>query len=209
MIKSPIISAGSDAELITPSALDQDESSYTGKLLYAANGELTLRVLRVQYRHSKKSATFVQPFGFLVEVQGGTLEILMDLLLHDVKKYSTDITDNNRFPIRFWDNQTPILTLNHYNAYRQAFLSNYRCFCTGEDLIAYLQHSLQKLDQESWDESVTILTRIIDICNVWIDYYLEDFLDSLSLRESISSLLGLVLKKLRKCRLTYQPSESG
>ncbi|KAJ1915767.1 hypothetical protein H4219_004149 [Mycoemilia scoparia] len=193
--KSPLLAGG-----VAAGPFDaEDSNNFKGKLLYAANGDLTLRVLRVQYQHSRSSSTFARPFGFLVEVQGGTLPILVDLLLNDIKKHSNNITDSNGFPIRFWDNQIPILTLNHHYAYRHAFLSNYRCFCTSDDLVDYLQSALQKVDgaKSPWEVSWSTLDKIIDTCSDWVTGYIEDFLDSITLRESFSRLILQITQRLR------------
>ncbi|KAJ1680059.1 hypothetical protein EV182_000770 [Spiromyces aspiralis] len=196
------------------SKTEQDRyNSLVGSILYAANGELALRVLRIQYARSQKPRVPQEPFGFLVEVQGGALAVLMDLLINDIKKYEGSVTDVDRNPVRMADGRPPHLTLNHSYAYRQAFLSSYRGFCAGQDLIAFLRIALRSLEKKN-DVTVPleqrmpalthVLGRIIDFCSDWITYYLEDFLEDLSLREALSALLGAVMQVIRKQRKSIQ-----
>ncbi|KAJ2764257.1 hypothetical protein IWQ56_004557, partial [Coemansia nantahalensis] len=84
-----------EQQLISDAA--HSHAVFSGTTMYAANGDLALRVLRVQHVRqpaaaaSTAAAPSALPLRFVAEVVGGTLPVMLDLLIGGIEHYSAGL----------------------------------------------------------------------------------------------------------------------
>ncbi|KAJ2312243.1 hypothetical protein IWW54_002197, partial [Coemansia sp. RSA 2705] len=172
------------------------DAQFAGTTVYAANGDLALRVLRVQHV-AAQAADAARPLRFVVEVQGGTLSILLDLIVNGIAHYSAGLTNEKGTPI-----QVPggaALVFNR-DVYQRTFMASFRHFCGGLDVLDSMRRSLAQLEGQAWALTEASLVALLDVSENWLSQHFADFLDSAALREAMAEFvtaLGTTLHALQ------------
>ncbi|KAJ2235481.1 hypothetical protein IWW45_002563 [Coemansia sp. RSA 485] len=165
------------------------DATYSGATIYAANGDLALRVLRVQYT---QSASVSKALRFVVEVQGGTLALLLDLLINGIEHHSSGITNEKGARIQLPGGSQPVLLFNR-DVFQRTLLASFRHFCTGFELLDNMRRALEAVDVKdsaSWSTAAeNTFGALLDICENWLGQHFSDFFDSAALRESTTEFL--------------------
>ncbi|KAJ1953940.1 hypothetical protein EC988_002712, partial [Linderina pennispora] len=173
---------------VAASDVSHNDALYAGATLYAAHGDLALKVLRVQYTHVRDSAALVQPVGFVVEVQGGTIPMLLDLLINGVEQHSATLAGEKGLRVQFPDGSTPKLMFNR-DVFQRAFMASFRHFCIGFDVLDAMRKALTATKHRSWDQVERTLGTLLDITENWLGQHFSDFLDGTALREAMTDFL--------------------
>ncbi|KAJ2080065.1 hypothetical protein H4R24_003336 [Coemansia sp. RSA 988] len=147
------------------------DAQLAGATVHAANGELALRVLRVQ------SGTDGTP-RLVVEVQGATVPILLDLLIRGIEHFgNAGLVDDAGASIG-----TPVLVFNR-DVFQRTFMASFRHFCSGLDVIDAMRRALV---QASGVDAEAQLAALLDVSENWLAQHLGDFLDSAALRDAMA-----------------------
>ncbi|KAJ2090087.1 hypothetical protein IW138_002897 [Coemansia sp. RSA 986] len=174
---------------------------FAGSTIYASNGDLSLRVLRVQYVHGRESSSSSdtpQPLRFVVEVQGGTLATLFDLLINGIEHLSAGITTDKGVRIQLPNGAMPLLLFNR-DVFQRIFMASFRHFCIGLDAIDTMRRTLATIESDSWDHSTqSMFGTLLDLCENWLGNHFSDFLDSTSLRDAMAGFLLTLRASVRK-----------
>ncbi|KAJ2889458.1 hypothetical protein GGI21_006564, partial [Coemansia aciculifera] len=125
----------------------RSDAIYAGATVYAANGDLSLRVLRVQYVQTRdsSSADAVQPLRFVVEVQGGTLGALLDLLISGIEHHSASVTNDKGVRILLPGGTSPALLFNR-DVFQRTFMASFRHFCLGVEVVDAMRRALAEAE---------------------------------------------------------------
>ncbi|KAJ2490641.1 hypothetical protein IWW37_003015 [Coemansia sp. RSA 2050] len=186
----------------------RNDAIYAGATVYAANGDLSLRVLRVQYVHSRDStvgsvAAAAHPLRFVVEVQGGTLGVLLDLLISGIEHHSASVTSDKGVRIQLPGGTAPALLFNR-DVFQRTFMASFRHFCLGVEVVDAMRRALSGLeDGASQAASVRAagFGTLLDVCENWLGHHFSDFHDSTALREAMAELLAHLSSAVRKAQL--------
>ncbi|KAJ2790645.1 hypothetical protein GGI18_001667, partial [Coemansia linderi] len=186
----------------------RSDAIYAGATVYAANGDLSLRVLRVQYMHSRDStvgsaATAAHPLRFVVEVQGGTLGMLLDLLISGIEHHSASVTSDKGVRIQLPGGTAPALLFNR-DVFQRTFMASFRHFCLGVEVVDAMRRALAGLeDGSSQAASVRVagFGTLLDVCENWLGHHFSDFHDSTALREAMAEFLAHLSSAVRKAQL--------
>ncbi|KAJ1828340.1 hypothetical protein LPJ56_001168, partial [Coemansia sp. RSA 2599] len=191
-------SAGRAEQQISDAA--HGDATYAGATIYAANGDLSLRVLRVQYT---QSANVSKALRFVVEVQGGTLALLLDLLINGIEHHSAGITNDKGARIQLPGGSRPVLLFNR-DVFQRTLLASFRHFCTGFELLDSMRRALEAVDlaaAEPWSsEADNTFSALLDICENWLGQHLGDFFDSTALRESMTEFLQALVETIDRAK---------
>ncbi|KAJ2552472.1 hypothetical protein EV175_003297, partial [Coemansia sp. RSA 1933] len=187
----------------------QSNAYFSGSTIYASNGDLSLRVLRVQYVHAREisssSPDAPQPLRFVVEVQGGTLATLFELLINGIEHLSSGITTDKGVRIQLPNGAMPLLLFNR-DVFQRIFMASFRHFCIGLDAIDTLQRTLATIESKAWDRNVqSTFGTLLDLCENWLGNHFSDFLDSTTLRDAMAEFLLSLQSLVRKAG----PSNAG
>ncbi|KAJ2156656.1 hypothetical protein GGF46_005041 [Coemansia sp. RSA 552] len=183
------------------SVVARSDAAFAGTVVYAANCDLALRVLRVQHVHSKEAPSDGQQplLRFVVEVQGGTLPILLDLLINGIEHYGAGLVNDKGAPLELPGGTAPALVFNR-DVYQRTFLASFRHFCLGPDVVSAMQRSLSQFDGQSWNFIEASLVTLLDVCENWLSQHFADFLDNVGLRDSMAEYvvaLGRTVQRLQ------------
>ncbi|KAJ2888583.1 hypothetical protein FB639_000542 [Coemansia asiatica] len=168
------------------------DATYSGATIYAANGDLALRVLRVQYT---QSASVSRALRFVVEVQGGTLALLLDLLINGIEHLSPSITSDKGARIQLPGGSKPVLLFNR-DVFQRTLLASFRHFCNGFELLDSMRRALERVniaDKTLSTEAENTFSALLDICENWLGQHFSDFFDSTALRESLTEFLHILV----------------
>ncbi|KAJ1984197.1 hypothetical protein H4R34_000803 [Dimargaris verticillata] len=154
----------------------------------------------------------------MVSVQGGTLERLVDVLVHGVRQYQRQLCTTVDRPVPVVLNGELLLD---YAQYQQSFFTTYRSMAEGQEVLELLQRfyeeaphyarrlillakgreepeptpivsaTLKPPSLSKNEEMVVkdVKRRIVNLCDYWSRHHFADFLDSLALRDSLLSFL--------------------
>ncbi|KAJ2859541.1 hypothetical protein GGI22_002956, partial [Coemansia erecta] len=177
----------------------QSNAYFAGSTIYASNGDLSLRVLRVQYVHGRETSSEApHPLRFVVEVQGGTLATLFDLLTNGIEHLSAGITTDKGVRIQLPNGATPLLLFNR-DVFQRIFMASFRHFCIGVDAVDALQRTLAIIESKPWDQSVqSTFGTLLDLCENWLGNHFSDFFDSTTLRDAMAEFLLSLRTSVRK-----------
>ncbi|KAJ2518597.1 hypothetical protein H4217_003228 [Coemansia sp. RSA 1939] len=180
----------------------QSNAYFAGSTVYAANGDLSLRVLRVQYMHAREqspsSSESSQSLRFVVEVQGGTLATLFDILINGIEHLSAGITTDKGVRIQLPSGAMPLLLFNR-DVFQRIFMASFRHFCFGLDVIDAMRRTLTAIKSATWEDSTRAkFGTLLDLCENWLGNHFSDFLDSTTLRDSMAEFLNSLRSSLRK-----------
>ncbi|KAJ1978194.1 hypothetical protein H4R35_002000 [Dimargaris xerosporica] len=157
----------------------------------------------------------------MVSVQGGSLERLVDVLVHGVRQYQRQLCTTVDRPVPVVLNGELLLD---YAQYQQSFFTTYRSMAEGHEVLDLLQRFYEEAPQYarrlvllakgleepepapmasatlkpsslSKNEEMVVKDvkrRIVNLCDYWTRHHFADFLDSLALRDSLLSFLQLV-----------------
>ncbi|KAJ2882388.1 hypothetical protein H4R27_003475 [Coemansia aciculifera] len=205
--------AGGRAEQQMSDAARSD-AIYAGATVYAANGDLSLRVLRVQYVHARDSssgsmAAAAHPLRFVVEVQGGTLGVLLDLLISGIEHHSASVTNDKGVRIQLPGGTAPALLFNR-DVFQRTFMASFRHFCLGVEVVDAMRRALAALEDggsQSASNKVSGFGTLLDVCENWLGHHFSDFHDSTALRESMAEFLAHLSSTVRQAQLGTASSE--
>ncbi|KAJ1797753.1 hypothetical protein LPJ59_002932 [Coemansia sp. RSA 2399] len=177
----------------------QSNAYFAGSTIYASNGDLSLRVLRVQYVHGRETSSDApHPLRFVVEVQGGTLVTLFDLLINGIEHLSAGITTDKGVRIQLPNSATPLLLFNR-DVFQRIFMASFRHFCIGVDAIDTLRRTLAIIESKPWDRNVqSTFSTLLDLCENWLGNHFSDFFDSTTLRDAMAEFLLSLRSSVRK-----------
>ncbi|KAJ1996175.1 hypothetical protein GGI25_002166 [Coemansia spiralis] len=186
----------------------QSNAFFAGSTIYTANGDLSLRVLRVQYVHGREPSTTVQPLRFVVEVQGGTLATLLDLLINGIEHLSAGITNDKGAPLQLPNGAKPLLIFNR-DVFQRIFMASFRHFCIGLDVIDSMRRTLSSIENKSWQDSIhNGFSTLLDLCENWLGHHFSDFLDSVTLCGAMAEFLHSLEAAVRKAAPSDDSSNS-
>ncbi|KAJ2808258.1 hypothetical protein H4S07_003445, partial [Coemansia furcata] len=196
----------------------RSDAIYAGATVYAANGDLSLRVLRVQYVHSRDStsgsssaAAAAHPLRFVVEVQGGTLGVLLDLLISGIEHYSASVTNDKGVWIQLPGGTAPALLFNR-DVFQRTFMASFRHFCLGVEVVDAMRRALAGLEDGgslAASSKVAGFSTLLDVCENWLGHHFSDFHDSTALREAMAEFLAHLSGAVRQAQLGPASSELG
>ncbi|KAJ1722190.1 hypothetical protein LPJ53_003364 [Coemansia erecta] len=173
------------------------DATYAGSTIYASNGDLALRVLRVQY---SQSTSMSKGLRFVVEVQGGTLALLLDLLINGIEHHSAGITNDKGARIQLPGGSTPVLLFNR-DVFQRTLLASFRHFCSGFDILDGMRRAMTTVDaSRSWTAAVNVFGALLDICENWLGQHFSDVLDSTALRESLTEFLQALVAAIKRAK---------
>ncbi|KAJ2390163.1 hypothetical protein GGI05_003293, partial [Coemansia sp. RSA 2603] len=173
------------------------DATYAGSTIYASNGDLALRVLRVQY---SQSANMSKGLRFVVEVQGGTLALLLDLLINGIEHHSAGITNDKGSRIQLPGGSTPVLLFNR-DVFQRTLLASFRHFCSGFDILDSMRRAMNTVDSSrSWTAAESVFGALLDICENWLGQHFSDVLDSTTLRESLTEFLQALVAAVERAK---------
>ncbi|KAJ2745254.1 hypothetical protein GGI20_002322 [Coemansia sp. BCRC 34301] len=167
----------------------RSDAIYAGATVYAANGDLSLRVLRVQY----VQAPAAQPLRFVVEVQGGTLGALLDLLISGIEQHSASVTSDKGVLIQLPGGSSPALLFNR-DVFQRTFMASFRHFCLGVEVVDAMRRALAALERAA---DVAGFGTLLDVCENWLGHHFSDFHDSTVLREAMAEFLPQLSSAVR------------
>ncbi|KAJ2794629.1 hypothetical protein H4R21_005432, partial [Coemansia helicoidea] len=182
-----------EQQLISDAA--HSHAVFSGTTMYAANGDLALRVLRVQHVRqpaaaaSTAAAPSALPLRFVAEVVGGTLPVMLDLLIGGIEHYSAGLVTDKGAPIQLAGGVTPALVFNR-DVFQRTFMASFRHFCAGTDVVDSMRRSLALFDGQQWPFVEASLTALLDVCENWLGQHFADFLDSTALRDAMAGFVA-------------------
>ncbi|KAJ2781913.1 hypothetical protein GGI15_003082 [Coemansia interrupta] len=173
------------------------DATYAGSTIYAGNGDLALRVLRVQY---SQSTSMAKGLRFVVEVQGGTLALLLDLLINGIEHHSAGITNDKGARIQLPGGSAPVLLFNR-DVFQRTLLASFRHFCSGFDILDSMRRAMNTVDaSRSWTAAESVFGALLDICENWLGQHFSDVLDSTALRESLTEFLQALVAAVKRAK---------
>ncbi|KAJ2343395.1 hypothetical protein GGH92_004935, partial [Coemansia sp. RSA 2673] len=192
----------------------RSDAIYAGATVYAANGDLSLRVLRVQYVHARDSssgsvAAAAHPLRFVVEVQGGTLGVLLDLLISGIEHHSASVTNDKGVRIQLPGGTAPALLFNR-DVFQRTFMASFRHFCLGVEVVDAMRRALAALEDggsQPASSRAAAFGTLLDVCENWLGHHFSDFHDSTALRESMAEFLAHLSSTVRQAQLGSASSE--
>ncbi|KAJ2719289.1 hypothetical protein GGI07_005306 [Coemansia sp. Benny D115] len=178
------------------------DAIYAGATIYAGGGDLALRVLRVQYMRAGGAS---QGLRFVVEVQGGTLPLLFDLLINGIEHHSAGITSDKGARIQLPGGSAPILLFNR-DVFQRTLLASFRHFCMGVEVLDSMRRAMEAVDAaRSWTAAEATFGGLLDICENWLGQHVVDFFDSTALREAMVEFLQQLAAAIGRAN----PEEDG
>ncbi|KAJ2454658.1 hypothetical protein EV183_001406 [Coemansia sp. RSA 2336] len=168
------------------------DALFAGTTVYAANGDLALRVLRVQHGMVVEKSGAVpakRQLRFVVEVQGGTQPILLDLLVNGIAHYSTGLTNEKGTPVQIPAGSAGISLVFNRDVYQRTFLTSFRHFGGALEVIDSMRRSLSQCSGQAWSEVSSSLVSLVDVCENWLSQHFADFLDSAAVREAMAEFV--------------------
>ncbi|KAJ2579646.1 hypothetical protein GGH95_002996, partial [Coemansia sp. RSA 1836] len=186
----------------------RSDAIYAGATVYAANGDLSLRVLRVQYvqtRDSSSGSPATQPLRFVVEVQGGTLGALLDLLISGIEHHSASVTSDKGVRIQLPGGTSPALLFNR-DVFQRTFMASFRHFCLGVEVVDAMRRALAVLERSA---DAAAFGTLLDVCENWLGHHFSDFHDSTVLREAMAEFLPHLSSAVRLAGLGVAGAELG
>ncbi|KAJ2652019.1 hypothetical protein IW137_000435 [Coemansia sp. RSA 1287] len=175
----------------------RSDALFAGTTVYAANGDLALRVLRVQHIGAAVNARHA--LRFVVEVQGGTLAILLDLLVNGIEPYSSGLTTEKGAHVTLPSNAAVALVFNR-DVFQRTFMASFRHFSSGLDVVDSMRRSLTQFGGQTWAFTAGSLRALLDVSENWLSQHFSDFLDSAALRESMAEFVGALGRAVRTLR---------
>ncbi|KAJ1888123.1 hypothetical protein LPJ66_008732, partial [Kickxella alabastrina] len=178
------------------------EANYAGATIYAGNGDLALRVLRVQYTQATSAS---QALRFVAEVQGGTLPLLLDLLINGIEHHSAGITNSKGARIQLPGGTAPVLLFNR-DVFQRTLMASFRHFCVGLDVVDSMRRALEVVDAaRSWTAAESVFGALLDVCENWLGQHISDFFDSTALRESMADFLQSLVGAIGRAKPEDKP----
>ncbi|KAJ2672591.1 hypothetical protein IWW42_002745 [Coemansia sp. RSA 1085] len=167
------------------------DALFAGTTVYAANGDLALRVLRVQHGIMEKTETAPakRQLRFVVEVQGGTQPILLDLLVNGIAHYSAGLANEKGTPVQVPAGSAGISLVFNRDVYQRTFLASFRHFGGALEVIDSMRRSLSQCSGQAWNETSGSLVSLVDVCENWLSQHFADFLDSTAVREAMAEFI--------------------
>ncbi|KAJ2841570.1 hypothetical protein IWW36_006217, partial [Coemansia brasiliensis] len=181
-----------DGSEATEDAAAECDALFAGTTVYAANGDLALRVLRVQYGmlvEKAEAAPAKRQLRFVVEVQGGTQPILLDLLVNGIAHYSAGLTNEKGTPVQVPAGSAGISLVFNRDVYQRTFLASFRHFGGALEVIDSMRRSLAQCSGQAWSEISGSLVSLVDVCENWLSQHFADFLDSTAVREAMAEFV--------------------
>ncbi|KAK9765230.1 hypothetical protein K7432_006608 [Basidiobolus ranarum] len=165
-------------------------------LLFASNKELVFKIAKTDFLELGNTPSILR-----VDVKGGTLDRIIDILVFGVQHFSEELGTESGHP--FAIGKSYYVEIDE-DEYLETFFLSYRSFCIPSALVDHLRKRYMKAkktakgsierDYANLGSVSRIKLKIISILEYWLKNHFHDFLDSLESRNKVCTFLDTVIK---------------